>query len=160
MRESYWAGLAAFIFVMILLSLTGCSLGTFYTPEGPHPHMNVAGEARIGPISVLHTPVSNADPVTDLTVISVTKGVSVGSVSPYLGVGWQVGRTWGTCDSEGFNCAHTYPNGYALSAGILYQRAPFRADLRALTFDNSSVGARTSLPLGIEAFVLLFGFDI
>ena len=167
MRESYWAGAAAFIFVMILLSLTGCSISTggFYTPEGPHPQINavVAIHADLPAYmsaEILHTPVSNAKPVTDLTVISVTKGVNVGDMSLNAGLGWQVSRLWGACDPEGFNCEMAWANGYAVSAGLTYRATPLRVDLRAYSFDNSPVGARTSLPLGIEALTLMFGFDL
>ena len=82
-------------------------------------------------------------------------------MSLYGGLGWQLSRLWnGPCDSEGFNCEMTYSNGYALSTGLLYRADPFRADFRALTFDNSSVGTGSQFPFGIEALVLLFGFDL
>ena len=148
--------------VTLVLILTGCglSIGEIYTPEGPHPQINVAVEGRIGPVAIFHAPVSNADPVTDLTVITVNKGVNVGSFQPNVGAGWQLSRLWGTCDSTGHACKHTYINGYALSAGLTYRASPLRIDLRALAYDNSPVGARTNLPLGAEALVLLFGFDL
>jgi len=148
--------------LLITLTLMGCGLSTggFYKPEGPHPRINVAAEGRIGPVSILHTPVSNADPVTDLTVISVSKGIQFGNISPYLGAGWQISRLWGTCDVDGMNCVKTYSDGYAISGGVTYMSAPLRIDLRALAFDNSPVGARSSFPLGIEALVFLIGFDL
>ena len=146
----------------LLFMLVGCSIsaGGIYEPEGPHPQVNVAVAIQAGPVEVLHAPVSNAKPVTDLTVITLNKGLNVGSFSLSTGAGWQLSRMWGACDAEGFNCEMAYSNGYALSAGLTYQQTPLRVDLKAFSFDNSPVGARTSLPLGIEALVLLFGFDL
>jgi len=138
--------------------LGACSVGGFYTNEGPHPHVNVAVAGRIGPIEILHTPVSNARPVTDLTIATVNTGIQLGPLKPSLGLGWQVGRSWGACDSTGHACKKTYTDGYALSAGLTYHASPLRIDLRALSFDNSPVHG--DFPLGIEALVFLIGFDL
>ena len=148
--------------LLAVLALMGCSIsvGGICEPEGPHPHVNAAVAVRAGPVEVLHATVANARPITDLTVLTLNKGIHLGPLEPSIGVGWQVGRTWGACDSTGHACKHTYPNGYALAAGLTYRQAPLRVDLKAFSFDNSPVGARTSLPLGIEALVLLFGFDL
>lgn len=146
--------------LLTCFALGACSLGTHYTSEGPHPHMNVAGSVHVGPIEILHTPVSNADPVTDLTVVTLNAGVRLGPLQPIIGVGWQLGRSWGACDSDGFNCEKNWTNGYVLSAGLTYRASPLRIDLRAFSYDNSPVGANVNLPLDIEAFTLMFGFDL
>lgn len=146
-------------FVLLsLLALASCSTGGFYTNEGPHPHINVAGEARVGPVSILHTPVSNARPVTDLTVTTLNKGIQLGPLEPSIGLGWQIGRSWGACDATGHACEKTYTNGYVLSVGLTYHDSPLRIDLRVLSFDNSPVHG--DFPLGIEALAFLIGFDL
>ena len=72
-----------YLTLLALFALMGCgaSLGGLNSLDGPHPHIVAAGEIRAGPISLLHSPVSNAKPVTDLTVISLTKGLNVGDMS-------------------------------------------------------------------------------
>ncbi len=142
------------------LALGACSLGTHYTPEGPHPRMTVAGAIHAGPIEILHTPVSNAKPITDLTVATINIGPMLGPITPSIGAGWQLGRSWGACDATGHACKKSWTNGYAVAAGLTYRASPLRIDFRAFAYDNSPVGARTNLPLGIESLVLLFGFDL
>ncbi len=152
------------LILLLAVLLSGCSVGAQYSRSsapggGPHPHVSAAGALHIGPVEVLHTPVSNAKSATDLTVITINKGVSVGGISLTAGLGWQFSRAWGACDAEGFNCAFTWTNGWTAAAGLTYRDGPFRADLRAFSFDNSPVGTSDLLP-GLEAVVLLFGFDL
>ena len=146
--------------LLLLLCLTGCvSIGAVDTNEGPHPHIVVAGVAHAGPAEIIHAPVSNAKPVTDITVGTLNVGPTFGPVRPTLGAGWQFSRAWGACDSTGHNCEKTWTNGWVAAVGLTFFARPFRADFRALTFDNSAVGARSDFPLGIKAFVLMFGLD-
>ena len=141
--------------------ISGCSIGGQYTPEGPHPHVNAAVALHVGPLEVLHSSASNAKPVTDITVATVNLGPTFGAIQPTIGLGWQWSRLWGApCGPTGHDCPKTWTNGYAVAAGITYRAHPFRVDLRALSYDNSPVGADVNLPLGIEALVLLFGFDL
>lgn len=147
--------------LVVLFFLTGCvSIGGLYTPEGPHPRAVVAGVVHAGPAEIIHAPVSNAKPITDITVGTLNVGPIFGSVRPTLGVGWQFSQAWGVCDAQGQNCEKTWTNGWVAAAGLTYYARPFRADFRALVFDNSAVGARTDLPLGVEALVLMFGLDL
>ncbi len=145
---------------LLLLVLSGCSVGGHYSPEGPHPHIAVAGALHVGPIELLHSPVSNAKPVTDLTVVTANIGKYIGPIRVTAGAGWQLGRSWGACDATGHNCDMTWTNGWVAAAGVTYRYGRFRADLRGFSYDNSPVGARTNLPLGLEAVVLLFGFGL
>ncbi len=152
--------------ILLLTTLAGCSAGAIYPPTGapgggPHPHVAPAWALHVGPVELLHAPVSNSDPVTDLTVLTVNAGPKIGPIHLTAGLGWQVSRTWtGPCDAEGFHCGMAYPNGWTAAAGASFKQGIFRADLRAFAFDNSPVGADSPLPLGIEALVLLFGFQI
>jgi len=86
-------------------------------------------------------------------------GPTFGPVKLTAGLGWQVSRAWGVCDSEGFNCAFKWMNGWTAAVGLTYRDGPFRADLRGFSFNDSPVGTSDLLP-GLEAVVLLFGFDL
>jgi len=150
------------LLVLLVVSLAGCSAGVIYPPTGapgggPHPHISATGAIHAGPVEVMHSAVSNSNPATDLTVATVSLGPTFGAIQPTFGMGWQWSRMWGAC-VDGFNCDMTWANGYAVSVGITYRRSPLRVDLRGYSFDNSPVGAHSSLPL--EAVVLLFGFDL
>ncbi len=145
---------------VLALVLSACSVGAHYTPEGPHPRIVVAGALHVGPVEVLHTPVSNAKPVTDLTVATANIGKRIGPVDLSIGAGWQVSRMWGACDTTGHACDMTWTDGWVAAAGATYQYDRFRVDLRGFSYDNSPVGARGNLPLGLEALVLLFGFGL
>ena len=156
LKASRW-----FPVLLLVLILSGCSIGGQWSPEGPHPHISPAGAIHVGPIEVLHSPVTNAKPVTDLTVATVTVGWTVGPVYLSAGPGWQVSRVWdGPCDSTGNSCQKSWFNGWAVVVGITYHYGRFRADLRGFSYDNSPVGARSNLPLELEAVVLLFGFGL
>lgn len=144
----------------LLFMLAGCSAGGHLSTPGPHPHITVAGSLHHGPVELLHSPVSNAKPVTDLTVLTLNVGPTLGPITLTGGLGWQVSRAWGACDAEGFNCEKLWTNGYTLAAGATYRHKPFRIDFRAFSYDNSPVGAQSTLPLDIESLVLLFGFDL
>ena len=121
----------------------------------------MAGALHVGPVELLHSPVSNAKPVTDLTVVTVNAGPTLGPVKLTAGLGWQISRMWdGPCDVEGFNCQKSYADGWVAVVGVTYRYGIFRADLRGFSYDNSPVGARTNLPLNLEAVVLLFGFGL
>lgn len=140
--------------------LTGCSVGGHYTPEGPHPHVNVAGAVHVGPVELLHTSASNAKPVTDLTALTVNTGPTFGNWQLLGGVGWQFSRMWGACDAQGYNCEKTWADGFTAAFGVTYRESGFRADLRLFSYDNSPVGADVSLPYNLEAAALIFGFDL
>ncbi len=152
------------LFVLFVLASAGCSIGPIYSRAdapggGPHPHVSAAGAIHIGYFEVLHAPVTNARPATDITVLTGNIPlVAVGPVSVSVGAGWQVSRAWGACDSSGFNCAKIWTDGWTAAVGLTYRDGPFRADLRGLSFDNSPVGTSDLLP-GLEAVVLLFGFS-
>jgi len=150
--------------LFLLYLLTGCSVGAIYPPTGapgggPHPQVSAVGSIHHGPVELLHSAVSNSVPVTDLTTLTLNAGPMLGPVQLTGGLGWQVSRMWGAC-VDGFNCDMTYANGWTAVAGVTYRHDSFRADLRAFTYDNSPVGADSPLPLGVEALVLLFGFEL
>lgn len=142
----------------------GCAAGPVYSRSeapggGPHPHVSVAGAVHAGPFELLHAPVSNAKPATDITALTGNIPiVAIGPVSASVGVGWQLSRAWGACDSEGFNCAKNWTNGWTAAVGLTYHNGIFRADLRGFSFNDSAVGTSDLLP-GLEAVVLLFGFS-
>lgn len=153
------------VVVLLIVFLTGCSLGAIYPPTGapgggPHPQVSAIGALHHGPVELSHSAVSNSTPATDLTTLTVNAGPTIGPIQLTAGLGWQLSRMWGACDSEGFNCDMTYTNGWVASGGITYRQNNFRADLKAFTYDNSPVGKDSTLPLGVESLVLLFGFDL
>lgn len=148
--------------VLLVFLLASCSAGgalsrTDAPGGGPHPYVSAAGAVHVGPVELLHSPVSN--PAVDITVATLSIPiVAFGPVCVSAGAGWQVSRAWGFCDAEGFNCAKNWTNGWTAVVGLTYREGPFRADLRGFSFDNSPVGTSDLLP-GLEAVVLLFGFS-
>ena len=129
--------------------LSGCSMGGHYVPEGPHPHISYVGALHVGPVELLHTPVTNARPVTDLTALTISAGPHIGPVQLTGGIGWQVSRMWGACDSNGYNCAMTWSNGYVLAAGATYRLNHLRADVRVLQYEGSTVNGAIIFLLGV-----------
>ncbi len=145
---------------LVLMGCSSVSMGALYTNKGPHPHIVAAAAMRAADdlVEVIHSPVSNAFPVTDLTIGNVNIGPTFGAIQPTVGIGWQASRMWGACNSEGLECEHLWVTGYAISAGLTYRADPFRIDLKAFVLDNSPVYGR--FPLGVEMLTLMFGFDL
>lgn len=149
--------------VLLVFLLTGCAAGGAFSRSdapggGPHPHVSAVGALHVGPGECLHTPVSNARPVTDLTVCTLNIPiVAFGPVCVSAGAGWQFSRSWGSCDSDGFNCAKNWTNGWTAAAGVTYCDGPFCADLRGFSFNNSPVGTSDLLP-GLEMVALMFRY--
>jgi len=154
--EFRWGARLLMLFTLWILTLTllGCSVSTggyYIGHQGPHPHVNVAVAARLGPLEVLHAPLSNARPVSDLTHILLSFGPTLGRWRPTVGAGWAWFRSWGACDSTGYNCAHDWTDAFTVGAGLTYRIAPARIDGALHCYDGAApVSCGGTLMLGID----------
>ena len=138
---------------VLTLAMLGCSVSTggYFVEGGPHPWVNVAVAARVGPVEVLHAPLGNASPVSDLTRVSVNYGPTYGKWNPTVGLGYAGFRTWGACNDTGYWCDHEWVSSFTIGAGLTYRYNSARADVGAHCFDgNAPISCAGTLMLGVD----------
>ena len=132
--------------VLLLLLLTGCTISTggYYVPPPPlpeprpHPYVSFAVKGELGPVELLHAPLSSRRPTLDLTRLSVNYGPRLGNFHPTLGLGWALFREWGPCDSRGLNCEHYWFGSATIGLGLEYQIDRGRLSTAVHCYDNNT----------------------